>query len=230
MDISHTHLSELQNFQDKFLRKLMRLPPTKTKALIHWDGMMESMKWRIAKKKILFIRKMAMRDCDNICRRALMHEFIQGIQGLGSEGEVLAREAGLLDQRFHQDPKATINKAISLACRRERKRDMEDSRKVRDRMSDDRETFEYLKVMPLKESRIWMRYRARAIKGVKDNCRASHADLTCNLCDEQVTETQEHLEACNGCAIERRGLNMETMKDKLKFWSRMTVKLENRRN
>ena len=192
--------------------------------------MMETMKWRIAKKKILFIRKMTMRESDNICRRALMHEFIQGIQGLGSEGKALASEAGLLDQRFHQDPKATINKAISLACRGERKRDMEDSRKVRDRLSEDRETFEYMKVLPLKESRIWMRYRARAIKGVKDNSRASHADLNCNLCDEQVTETQEHLETCSGCDIERRGLNMEIRKDKLKFWLRMTVKLENRRN
>ena len=28
VDLSHTHLSELQNFQDKFLRKLMRMPPT----------------------------------------------------------------------------------------------------------------------------------------------------------------------------------------------------------
>ena len=73
-----------------------------------------------------------------------------------------------------------------------------------------------------------MRYRARAIKGVKDNCRASHADLTCNLCDEHEVETQEHLEVCTGCEVERRGLNMETMKDKLKFWTRMTVKLDNR--
>ena len=95
-------------------------------------------------------------------------------------------------------------------------------------MSDDKESFEYLKVMPLKDSRIWMRYRARSIKGVKDNCRASHADLTCNLCDANEVETQDHLEVCTGCEVERRGLTMETRKDKLKFWTRMTVKLENR--
>ena len=230
VDISNTHLTELQNFQDKFLRKLLWMPPTTTKAILHWDGMMETMRWRIAKKKILFIRKMAMRDCDNICRRALIHEFIQGIQGLGTEGEVLAKEAGLMDQRFHQDPKATINKATSLACRQECRRDMENSRKVRDRLSDDRETFEYLKEMPLKEARIWMRYRARAIKGVKDNCRASHDDLKCNQCNEQATETQEHLETCSGYDRERRGLNLENMRDKLKFWLSVIAKLESRRN
>ena len=33
-----THLSDLQNFQDKFLRKLLRMPPTTAKSLLHWDG------------------------------------------------------------------------------------------------------------------------------------------------------------------------------------------------
>ena len=230
VDISHTHLTELQNFQDKFLRKLLWMPPTTTKAILHWDGMMETMKWRIAKKKIMFIRKIALRNRNNICRRALIHEFIQGIKGLGAEGEELAKEAGLMDQRFHQDTKVNVKKATSLACRNECKREMENSRKVRDRLSDDRETSEYLKVLPLREARIWMRYRARAIKGVKDNCRASHDDLICNLCNEQETETQEHIETCSGYDRERRGLNLENMKDKLKFWLRVTAKLENRRN
>ena len=68
----------------------------------------------------------------------------------------------------------------------------------------------------------------RAIKGVKYNNRASPAYLMCNLCDEEKVETQNHLESCTGCEEERRGLNMEVRKDKLKFWTRMTVKLENR--
>ena len=112
---------------------------------------METMKWRIAREKILFIRKMSMREADNFCRQSLIHEFILGIQGLGSEGERLATEAGLLDQRFHQGSKSTINKAISMACRRERRR--EASRELRDMISDDRGLFEYLKQMPMKDSR-----------------------------------------------------------------------------
>ena len=92
VDLSQKHLSDLQNFQDKFLRKLLRMPPTTTKSILHWDGMMETMKWRIAREKILFIRKMSMREADNICRQSLIHGFILDIQGLGSEGEQSRRQ------------------------------------------------------------------------------------------------------------------------------------------
>ena len=63
----------------------------------------------------------------------------------------------LRDQRFHQDTKTTINKAISVACRKERKRDLESNRKEGDRSSEDSESYEYLKMMPLHDARIWMR-------------------------------------------------------------------------
>ena len=67
VDLSQAHLSDLQNFQDKFLRKLSRMPPTTTKSLLHWDGGMETTKWRIARKKIMFMRKISMKDADIIC-------------------------------------------------------------------------------------------------------------------------------------------------------------------
>ena len=44
IDLTDTHISDLQNFRDKFTRKLLRLPPTTTKAIIHWDSGMEMIK------------------------------------------------------------------------------------------------------------------------------------------------------------------------------------------
>ena len=35
--ITDTHISDLQNFQDKFVKKLLRLPPSTPKAILHWD-------------------------------------------------------------------------------------------------------------------------------------------------------------------------------------------------
>ena len=35
--ITDSHISDLQNFQDKYVRKLIRLPPSTPKAIIHWD-------------------------------------------------------------------------------------------------------------------------------------------------------------------------------------------------
>ena len=46
--------------------------------------------------------------------------------------------------------------------------------------------------------------------------------------NEDEQETQEHIEECTGCEFERKGLDIENRKDKLKLWARMTAKLENR--
>ena len=43
--LTDTHISDLQNFQDKFVRKLLRLPPYTRKAILHWDSGMKLMKY-----------------------------------------------------------------------------------------------------------------------------------------------------------------------------------------
>ena len=101
--------------------------------------------------------------------------------------------------------------------------------KVADRLTDNPEDNNYLNCLPLHKSRLWFRYRARAIKGVKYNCKSSYPNLNCRFCDRQIIETQEHLETCEGNSFERRGLNNladRDWKDTLKFWERMSIKLE----
>ena len=53
---------------------------------------MEMVKWRIAKSKLMFVRKMRQADCDNICKRAFINEIIIGTKGLTSECKDLAEE------------------------------------------------------------------------------------------------------------------------------------------
>ena len=78
--ITNTHISDLQNFQDKFVRKLLRLPPSTPKAILHWDSGMKLMKWRIAEKKLLFVRKIMLKEDSNIAmllssfRKVLLNE------------------------------------------------------------------------------------------------------------------------------------------------------------
>ena len=79
--------------------------------------------------------------------------------------------------------------------------------------------------MSLPQSRIWMRYRARMIKGVKMNTKSSFENLNCRFCNTNTPETQEHLQICGGTWFERRGLHMAGWRDLLLFWRRMTVKL-----
>ena len=62
--ITEDQISELQSFQDKFVRMLMRLPNTHIHT--HWDCGMELIKWRIATKKMMFLRTLMLKDKSNI--------------------------------------------------------------------------------------------------------------------------------------------------------------------
>jgi len=59
----------------------------------------------------------------------------------------------------------------------------------------------YLKNMSLPNSRIWMRLRARSIRGVKVNNKIFSPNLACRFCDEGSQEMQEHLPYRNAQAV-----------------------------
>ena len=111
--ITDSHISDLQNFQDKFVRKLFRLPPSTPKAIIHWDSGLKLMKWRIAEKKLLFFRKIMMRDESNITRRALMNETFMELKGLSYECRQLTEMVGLPDIMAITVRKGEIKQAIA---------------------------------------------------------------------------------------------------------------------
>ena len=84
--LNETHISDLQNFKDKFMRKILRLPTSTPKAiLIHWDSVLKMMKWRIAEKRLLFLWKTMEGEDSNITRKALLNETFMGLKGLGYE-------------------------------------------------------------------------------------------------------------------------------------------------
>ena len=53
---------------------------------------------------------------------------------------------------------------------------MNDSKKCKDRLTDNPEDNSYIHCLPLPQSRVWLRYRARAIAKVKGNFKNSHVD------------------------------------------------------
>ena len=225
--ITETQINELQGFQDKFIRKLMHLPVSTPKAILHWDCGMEMMKWRIAKRKLLFLRKTMKKENSNLCKRAIMNEVILNIKGLGHECNALSTTLGLPDLRDKFDiiTRGSIERAIREQGEISTRAEVEASRKVGDRASNDPKDREYLNYMTLPDSRIWMRVRARSIKGVKVNNKNSNNDLQCRFCDEDANESQEHLEVCKGGDYERRNLKMSRRKDLVIFWRRMTTKM-----
>ena len=225
--ITDVQINDLQGFQHKFVRKLMHLPISTPKAILHWDCGMEMMKWRIARQKLLFLRKIRNKENSNLCKRAILNEAIMDAEGLGHECKGLANTLGLHDLRdsFETTSMEDIKRAVRVHSSKVTKEEVEASRKVGDRAMEDPEDRKYLNYMILPNSRIWMRVRARSIKGVKVNNKRSFNNLACRFCDDETEESQEHLEECSGCDYERRSQKMTTWRGKVIFWRRMTIKI-----
>ena len=113
--------------------------------------------------------------------------------------------------------------------------EMQSKKKVRDRLTENPEDNSYIHTLSLPDTRIWIRYRGRAINGVKGNFKNSHTnDMDCRFCPrvpnetiEVPEETQEHIEIGEGTQNERRGLDMSSWQGILKFWKRMSTRLSN---
>ena len=61
----------------------------------------------------MFVRKMRLAECDNICKRALTNEIIIGTNGLSKECKDLAEDIGLGDVRFCDVLKGEIKRATA---------------------------------------------------------------------------------------------------------------------
>ena len=233
----------LQNFQDSFVRKVLKLADNVPKALLTWDIGLTPMKDRIDLKKLLFLRKMLKKDIHSITKQVLYEEVLLGVQGLAYECSEICRNIGIPDIMCFEVTEREIKEAIYIRMNKVALEEMKKKTKVKDRLSEDLEDNTYIHVMSLPESRVWIRYRGRVIAGVKANFKNSHTnDLSCRFCHNEARdepadaqdssdlqnrpdESQEHLEMCTGMEFERRGLCMRNRRDLVKFWTRATVKL-----
>ena len=148
----------------------------------------------------------------NLCKRAIKNETLLGVDGLRHKCKRLSAYLGLPDVRYTQVSKGDIKKAILDHSKATTREEVEASRKVGDRATEDPQHKTYLSYMTLPNSRIWMRVRARSIKGVKVNNKRSFNNLSCRFADDDTEETQEHLEGCRGCDFKRRNLTMRNWK------------------
>ena len=165
------------------------------------------------------------KDYKCIAKQVIYQEVINNINGLAAECRALCIEIGLPNLVYSTVTKMEIKSSIKQMIEKEFRDAMEASSRVRDRLSENSDENSYINQIPIPLSRVWIRYRARAIAGVKGNFRHSWEDLSCRHCNLGVDENQEHLEICGGTEFERRGLEMEKWRDRLLFWRRMTVKI-----
>ena len=223
------HIDVLQKFQDKFLRRIFHAPGSITRALLEYDTGMRPIEWRIKERKLNFVRQILLKDDSNIAKNAILQEMEVGINGLGHECNSICNEINIPEVMTTSLLKSNIKTAVQQTVSARARENMLSFRKVADRVSDNPSDNSYINRMGLAYSRTWIRYRARAIKGVKANCKRSWInDLNCRFCKDNILENQEHLEECAGLWFERRNLNMDTAKGKIVFFRRAKEKLEGR--
>ena len=121
-----------------------RIIPNSPKAIIHWDSGRKLMKWRIAEKKLLFVRKLMMKDVTNIARKAILNETFMGLKGLAHECRELTEMMGIPDILSNLVSIGEIKQAIAIFSKQEMTEEIKASMKVRDRWSEDPETYNYL--------------------------------------------------------------------------------------
>jgi len=54
--LNERHIKDLQNFQNDFIKNVLILPVSTPKAILKYDVGLMPMKWRIAQKKLLFVK------------------------------------------------------------------------------------------------------------------------------------------------------------------------------
>ena len=141
------------------------------------------------------------RERGNIARMVIINEVLENIKGLAYECRNLAHELGIPDVMMNKVSKGTIKNALEAKNKEEKRQEMENSKKVGDRLTDNPHDNSYLSEMSLHKSRIWIRHRARMLKGVKYNIKRSYKDLSCRFCDTGEEETcqkqvNSHLNYC----------------------------------
>ena len=97
----------------------------------------------------------------------MYEEVIQGIKGLAYECSLLCKEIGLRDIMFFDTTEGAIKNAVWQKMNEEALVEMQSKKKVSDRLSDNPEDNSYILQLSLPESRVWIRYRGRAISGIK---------------------------------------------------------------
>ena len=225
IDIDKKNIEELQKFQEAFIRKVLRIPDSTPKAIMQYDTGLWPMEWRIKYKKLMFVNKIMKKPNLNITKNVLMMEFIYNLQGLAWECYEICKDLGIGQVLDGNVPKYIIRNTMELRIRAQTQMEMEKLKKVADRIDREPEAKSYLETMSLVDSRIWFRYRARCIAGVKANTKNSYTDLSCRFCQEGATEDQEHMEKCKGLEYERRGIDLDKRWGKLLFWRRCSAKL-----
>ena len=72
ISLDDSHIKLLQQFQEKFVRRLLQLPSSVPKVFLEYDTGLEPMKWRIAYRKLNILGKIMENAAENITKSIIL--------------------------------------------------------------------------------------------------------------------------------------------------------------
>ena len=116
ISIDDGHIKLLQDFQERFIRRILRLANSVPKVMLEFDTGMPPMKWRIAQIKLIFVNRIMAKPADNITQKVLIQESINKIKDLATE---LCLPLGLPSLMVKEVTKNEIKHAIRIKIKEE---------------------------------------------------------------------------------------------------------------
>ena len=165
ISIDDCHVKLLQDFQERFIRRILRLLNSVPKVMLEYDTGVPSIKWRIAQRKLVFVSRIMAKSADNITRKVLIQESINNINGLAT----LCLFLGLQSLMAKEVKKNEMKHAIKTKIREECLKRMQEGSKSKDRVDLNPDKTRYLQSFFLSNCRMYFRYRSRCIAMVKMN-------------------------------------------------------------
>lgn len=212
-NISKQNIIELEKIQNTTIKRLLRLPKGTPSNGLRAELGLHSMKWRILKKKLMYIHKIINYPDENLTKNVLLQQRLipspSWLSKLQEECQTIGIELDFDQIALTGKQKwvVYIDKIIKKSEEEELVEWMKDSKKYKC-MQPRIKLKEYCVKLPTVNAINILKARLGMIHA-KDNYHNMYKDISCPICKNQV-ETTEHLISCN---MEKTDNNLKLMQN-----------------
>ena len=225
-EMSSTTSIKLEELQNLFLRRMLRVPVSIPKA----ETGFLSMKHRIWAEKVSLAAAIRRMDVTSLPRQVMEEQVAYGWPGLVKEVFDICEEIMIPNVMEDDVPKRIIKEALIFHNCQEIRMEIETKKmkKLKDIKNEDfSETKQYMKKKSISESRTQFRIRTNMLE-LRGNMKGSHKnDLSCLGCKKQDTqEDQLHVMSCSAYEDLRIGLNFSEDGDLVTYFQKVMLARE----
>ena len=232
--IDEESLKRLEELQSMLLRSILSTAKSTPKALLYWGTGVLPMSYRVEEKKLLFLHQLILLLDSSLAKKFYDAQNKNHFPGLVMECKKLI-EKYELDQITVSQPlptkmawKKSVKEKVKFFCEAELKKEIVEKYSKLENIDTKSEYFEakeYLKDLNLSEARLKFKLRSRMLE-VRNNFKTQYETLECQGCQKSI-DTQDHVLFCPFFSDLRQGLDLQSDKDLISYYSQVMKIREN---